>query len=237
MPRRYAARRPRRRNPTRTRRRVYTRRRRPYPGRTMPGFPTTRVVKMRYVTNIEINPGIAQLASHQFRANSIFDPDVTLIGHQPLGYDQWSQFYQNYTVIGSKINAKFVYDGTNSNSSQMLGIYLTADPNNTPSQGTDIAEQGLGRYKLAPAVNYASFRGGPPQLTNFYSPKKMFNLTDLKDNQDKIGGEFGTNPTEVAYYVVWAQAMDGSVDLAATRILVTIDYTVLMSEPKPLAQS
>lgn len=31
--------------------------------------------------------------------NSIFDPDRTGVGHQPLGYDQWATFYNRYRVF------------------------------------------------------------------------------------------------------------------------------------------
>lgn len=39
------------------------------------------------------------LTYHLFRANGIFDPDVTGTGHQPLYRDQVADLYTNYTVI------------------------------------------------------------------------------------------------------------------------------------------
>jgi hypothetical protein len=38
-----------------------------------------------------------------FNLNSLFDPDRTGIGHQPLGHDQWSEFYGRYRVDKVKV--------------------------------------------------------------------------------------------------------------------------------------
>lgn len=203
----------------------------------MPGFPRTRVVKMRYVTSVVLNPGLGTIAKHEFRANSIFDPDYTGIGHQPIGHDQWANFYDRYIVIGSKINCKYIYDGTVVATPNLIGCYLTSDPNNTPSEGLEIAEQGLGRYSLVPTVKYAVLGRGTPQLGNTYSPKKLFNLSNLKDNQQEYGASYGANPTENAHYVIWTQNTDATALAGDTTVLVTIDYSVLLSDPKPLAQS
>jgi hypothetical protein len=51
-------------------------------------------------------------AGVQYASNSIFDPNLTATGHQPLSHDQWSQFYQHYLVMGSKITIKVLnYEG------------------------------------------------------------------------------------------------------------------------------
>jgi hypothetical protein len=38
-----------------------------------------------------------------FNLNSLFDPDRTGAGHQPLGFDQWSAFYNRYRVDKVKV--------------------------------------------------------------------------------------------------------------------------------------
>ncbi len=204
--------------------------------RAMPGFPDQKVVKMRYVEAVTVDPAIATLGLWQFRANSIFDPDQTGAGHQPLGHDEWSQFYNHAVVLGSKINAKFSYTAGNSNNNQMIGVYLSDDAV-IPDSGLKIAEQGLGTYKLMGAVNYAP--GGlntVPTLYNTFSAKNFFNVSDVKDNMVRLGSTFGANPAENAVYTTWVYNTTGT-DLGPTEILVTIDYIVLLSEPKSLEQS
>jgi len=54
------------------------------------GFPSQKIVKMRYVDRYQNTLNGAGYGLVQWRANGCFDPDVTGTGHQPLGYDQWS---------------------------------------------------------------------------------------------------------------------------------------------------
>lgn len=38
--------------------------------------------------------------TRSWNLNSIYDPDRTGIGHQPLGHDEWNNFYSRYRVYG-----------------------------------------------------------------------------------------------------------------------------------------
>lgn len=221
MPRRY------------TRKRKYRRRRKTYIGRAMPGFPSNKIVKMRYVDRQVLNPGVSTIGGWVYRANSIHDPDFSGLGHQPLGHDQWEQYYNHYVVLGSKINVKFMYDATNANTGQAVGVYLS-DDQTYPSDVDNLMEQGLGKYRVMAAVNYDP---NCPSITNKFSAKKYFNVKDVKDNVTRIGATFGANPTDMANYIVWASALNPTVDLGDTWILTTIDYIVALSEPKALPKS
>lgn len=222
----------------RTTRRVPARRRRKaYPGRYMPGFPATRIVKLRYVQRVTLNPGIGSKALYQFRANSMFDPDLSGVGHQPLGFDQLvTPFWNHYTVLSSSIKCDFLYTSGNSNTGALIGVYL-ADDNAIPLTGEEIAEQGLGKYKVIPSVNYAAIGGKTPSIRNSFSAKKFFNVSDVKDNINRIGSQVNDNPTEGAVFNVWAESMTPTTDLGAYEVLVTMNFTATLSEPKSLAQS
>lgn len=50
-------------------------------------------------------------AEQQFNLNSCFDPDRTGIGHQPLGFDQWSAFYNRYRVDKVDFECDFINGG------------------------------------------------------------------------------------------------------------------------------
>lgn len=65
------------------------------------GLPDQTYVKLRYHTIL--NEGAIAEATHIFSMNSLFDPDVTGIGSQPMGFDQWKNFYTHYQVLGSSI--------------------------------------------------------------------------------------------------------------------------------------
>ena len=113
------------------RRRVYRLKRKRYRkarNLVLGGFPKTKIVKLRYVQEITLNSASGVYDVHSFRANSLFDPDYNGVGHQPSNFDRWMEIYNHYTVVGSKITAKYM-PSTNpsSNAGGYFGIMLTDD--------------------------------------------------------------------------------------------------------------
>lgn len=200
----------------------------------MIGFPSNKVVKLRYCTNATID-ATGTFTPIFFRANSPYDPTAALGGHQPLGFDQWSQFYNHYVVLGSKITWQITSGaGANNNDATLAFCYLT-DDQTIGTDATLLMEQGKIKYKLLPGNMQI---GSAFKLVNKYSAKRFYNIVDVKDNLDRIGAPTSTNPTEEAYFALGFQGVDSADNYAGNwNILVTIDYIVSFSEPKELASS
>lgn len=64
---------------------------------TVPHFRVVLPYATRFVQT-EATPGAGTY--HTFALNNVYDPDFTGVGLQPLGFDQYSQFYGRYRVIG-----------------------------------------------------------------------------------------------------------------------------------------
>lgn len=202
--------------------------------RSMSGFPSTKSVMMRYCTAFTLSSTTGTLPIQRFRANSIYDPDYTGAGHQPLGHDQWAQFYTSYVVTSSKITVWFSNAAGVETTLPVIGIILQ----DGTAVGTDLElliEQGKSKWAVATPSNQS---GGPvPRIKGIrYDAKSFFNVADVKDNLTRIGADFNNNPSDEADYVVWAQGSDQASTLALTCLAV-IEYKVLMSEPKQLPQS
>lgn len=200
--------------------------------RTLPlaGRPKNKVVRLRYSDVIGLNAGVGSAAGYSFRCNSIFDPDYTGTGHQPLGHDQWALFYNHYRVLGAKITINFAASGAGH--SMMAGCYLDDDASGpTPFNSTAIIEKG-GKYRVMDDT------GGPGNRTIVlkYSTKKFHNRVNVKDCDD-LRATFGSNPTEMAYFVLWCQALNSAADPSVVYANVKIDYIVSLEEAKDLAQS
>lgn len=203
--------------------------------KSLPGFPQGRIVKMRYADQFLAAPTTPNYWSNTFRANSIFDPDFTNVGHQPLGHDQWSNFYNHYIVIGSMIKVKVIRSiGADTAAPSSYVTLQLHDTSSFIQPGTDynrMLENGLIKWRLiTPSWSTSSISMG-------YSPKRFFNIKDVKDNVTRIGAAFGQNPTEDVYWTVTYNPLDTLATAAPVRVIVTIDYIVLMSEPKDLAIS
>lgn len=211
-------------------------------GKPTIGFPKNQVVRMRYHTNFLLDPGNGGGAqSYTFRANSIYDPDASGVGHQPLGHDQWAQFYSTYTVIGSKIQVKMAKDQQNlgTGESNYLAGILLHDDSTLPTTNIDVLyEQGLSVPSRIGIGNMTSTN--IVRLSKKFSAKKFFNIANIKDNQDRIGAVFGEDPPANgdAYFIVYAGVtVAGGDATTAIDCDVTIDYFVLLSDPVALPQS
>lgn len=125
----------------------------------------TRAYKLRYVHTgtlaTETTTGFGQ---YSFRANSIYDPDYTGVGHQPMGHDTLELLYGRYTVVGSAITVRL----TNRNSTaQSYGIYLSDDTKALDKISTYM------ECKRGPMVQMRTSNTKPYTCRNKYSARKF----------------------------------------------------------------
>jgi len=74
----------------------------------MPVFPPTITKRMRYSESFTGSCTAGAITSTQmFRANDLFDPNLTGTGHQPMGFDQLMLWYNHAFVVWSKITCVF----------------------------------------------------------------------------------------------------------------------------------
>ena len=217
-----------RKRPVRRRRKVRT--------RIPDAFPETFTTQLKYVEVIEIDcEALGAPKKYEFRANSIYDPNLTGTGHQPIGRDQFSAIYDHYTVIGSKMKATFYPKGDYAqNVSMFLGGCIT-DTTNTFTSVSEMLEQSNSKGKILTKLGTKS-----SIIKNLkYSPRKMFKIGkgSIVGN-DRICAQVDANPAEDAIFQLFAVQPDGSsVDPIPIKVLVEIEYIVVFSERRPLAQS
>ena len=65
--------------------------------------PLKMAATLLYSDQITLNPAAGTVSKHVFSANGLFDPNITGVGHQPRGFDQYMALYNHYTVIGARI--------------------------------------------------------------------------------------------------------------------------------------
>lgn len=190
---------------------------------TPSGMTAQKVVKLRYNDTAVIPSTTGNIGYNTFRCNSCYDPNATLGGHQPMGFDIWTQMYNHYTVLGSKITVKAV--GMSSQGAPTYCGVIRTDvvtfPHTSPNY---VIEEGFKtRILYNPRL--------PTTYSLNYSAKKFFQVTNVKDNTARLGAQVTTNPVEEAYFHVWQVPMDVSTSQTIT-FDVTVEYIVLFSEPK-----
>lgn len=110
-------------------------------------------VRLTYADNFLHNVAY-NVGSHQtFRTNSIYDPDFTGVGHQPLFRDMWASMYDYYTVLSCEYTIRmynacaepitYTEVGTNAQLIGAVNVCLlpTTNANDIPGiyNGTDIS--------------------------------------------------------------------------------------------------
>lgn len=202
------------------------------PTMTPRSFPsgTRRAFNLRYCSRITVNPGVAGIASeHFFAANGLFDPDVTGVGHQPLGFDQIMPLYDHYVVTKACMKVWF----TNEDEANGVIVYLALrDAVTVEPILTDNIENGGCVYTCV-----SQNTGGKSQgyLTIDMDIGKYLGGRDpLTDHQLK--GNSTTNPVESAFIAIGAAPLNTS-DHAGLNMFVTIDYKGYFVEPRQLLGS
>lgn len=224
-----------RRSSRRSRRRVVRIPRSP-PGQALPN---TIICRFRYSEEISINPALASVTAYVFRANSLYDPNYTGVGHQPAPYDQMKLFYKKFKVIGSKITVRPVISNANY---ETLSCYLgiinskTATDYANYTNVTNLLESKWGkRFKTIGA--YASMSAANKKDVGYVSSTWSLRRDESRLATDNdFAHPSATNPVEQRYYEVVNASIAGN-DPAQHDYLVTVDYIAICMDPEVITQS
>ena len=213
------------------------------------GVQNTEIIKLRYVETITIplstggNSGV-----YNFRANSLYDPNITSTGHQPMGFDQMAAKYNHYQVLGARIKITPVITGLSTSEGDEPSWVVVSLRDNT---GTDyvnfsnlLESAPYGKTKKVCISNYSTYSNNGVRNTNqivlsaYYDPKKMFGLNKSTLNaEENLKALTTANPSEDAVFQIQAFPIGSNSGRDATTLLVEIDYTAKFSEPKQLGPS
>lgn len=219
----------------RRRRRRRKRRRTTRLTRQMPGFqgqPLGRQFKttLRYAENVVIGATSAGTASNYlFNCMNINDPNVTGVGHQPMGYDDIKGFYDHYTVIGAKITCLFTQQ---SDFPLFVGLKLIDAAGSGVNTAMEAIERGQGKYGVLGDRDAATHT----KLTLGFSPKKYFNCSSIIGNT-RFQSQQDAGPVEDLFFNLWTGATQDNQSATQVAVNVLIEYLVVFTEPKPLNQS
>lgn len=187
-------------------------------------MPDTLFCKLRYsdVANMANVSGSGTLV---YSLNSAFDPDVTGVGHQPLGFDEWSAFYSHYEVLGSSIRA----DPQATTGVNPIQIALFPSRDDIPQIITTSREQPYSKIS-----NYTSSTGAQfASLSNYMSVKKF---EGRSTNSINFAAATNSNPSTRFYWILNAQDTSGG-DISTVTWQIDIVYYIKFFRRLTLTQS
>lgn len=196
--------------------------------------PPTMVAKLRYIENFVLNPDTGYSDYKVFRANSVWAPAYSG-GHSPIGYNEFSLFYNHYVVLSSDIKATFIAQAaTVTGASAVVGIDLDVD--NTMDSTTNLVNWQENQNSTWTFMGSSYSDKGIISVRKHYSTKRFFGATDPKDGNG-LGADFGANPSKPAYYQVIMTPFNGGQDVTTTNVRVEIEYIVQFQQRVDLNES
>ncbi|AXQ66430.1 MAG: putative capsid protein [Cressdnaviricota sp.] len=196
---------------------------------TISPFPIRQTRTITYCDAVRLNPTAGQdVATYVFRANSIFDPDKTGVGHKPYAHDTFETLYSNYSVKSAVIDIQFAPDVLNPGAFKncMVGVWNN-DSTFTITDPTLVREQPGSTSKLLTVNDPISVRG-----------QYMRNSRIPVFDQGEASAAFGANPVEILDFNIFmaGEAAD-NLDNNNVVAFLKITYEVEMWDPKKLGAS
>lgn len=166
------------------------------------GFPDRLQTKLVYgdKINLQLNLGAAQY--NAFRMTSLYDPDLTNVGHQPQWFDQLANVYAKYRVKGAKITATFTAPGipvsATLNGPYMVGVTISSASTLAAGSFASLIEDANSKSTIL-----CTREGGNnvKTITNTYSPSRDLGVDPMESD---LTATTSSNPTLNAYAHCWA---------------------------------
>lgn len=170
----------------------------------------------------------------RFRANGMYDPDISGVGHQPYGFDQLMAMYRRYEVLSSRIQVE-IHTSSINTGIPIVAFISCMDPSRT-LEGV-VPELLMERNDVkSKTIQNGAGHPGVTKLSETYSVKKFFGNA-FRNGDDTLQGTASADPTRHVDYVVGAAPWVSSSNPAAVQMLVRISYRCRFNTPLELSAS
>lgn len=199
-------------------------------------MPPKYKTKLIYEDDVVITASAVVPTSYAFKANGIYDPNVTGTGHQPYLRDQMALFYKHYFVNKAKIFVQWYQPGVVNNALSWMRVFLldTSTLGGLSSSIYAFRESNLGS-PCAPVGHWdftGMFEKSHCELS--YYPKKVSSTGADSD----LSADVTTDPTKTFYFVIGMCPPTGADTYGYNHyVRVRIEYDVTFSEPLLVGES
>lgn len=190
------------------------------------GFPDRLMTTLRYHNVVAVSSTAGSTGKQIYSWNSIYDPDITNVGHQPLYRDTYAVIYDHYAVVSARASIRI----TNPNSTTFLVGAVTDDDSTTSTSIDTLSEQNHGVHMLLQPLS-----GSRSEVAYNLSwdCKKILGIDPYTSQAYKT--TVGADPSEVSTLTLWAADVTGATNGVLTDII--LEYDVLFTELSTPTQS
>lgn len=210
----------------------------PRPQRQVGYLPFAPVMRVRlpYVETLSLTaPALGTSGVYYFNLNSLYDPNLTSTGHQPMQFDQLAGIYKSYIVHGCGVELE--YSNPNGDgayvgySVRTIDSYSAAgDPN-----GKTIDELSeMRNCTVKPIMNTGRqrvhYKTYIPMATLFQLPRMVYNA-----DRGNYAASVAANPAKSATLAL--VVIDPLLNQIATQVRVRLTYFAELYDMVPQGQS
>ncbi len=181
------------------------------------GFPDRYFCKLKY-TDVETISGTGVTGDMVYRINSLFDPNFTGVGSQPLSFDQLSAVYQKYLVL----RCDWEVTATNLNST---AAFITAVPTDVTVSGSSMQSLSEIKRSVTKALSINSGGAATVVLRGSVDMSDLHGQLDIDSDPDEYS-LVSTNPQDVAYLTIRAADYTTATSISVGLRVVLTYYAV-----------
>lgn len=198
------------------------------------GVPDVTYVKMRYHCFVDFLSSGYYPSVYVFRANSIWDPDLTSLGHTAYDRYNWAPFYELYHVFGSSISVRTFARAASESESNQTVVRTVIQPNTGTSPWVTDAST-WERITEFPRVKYnsGSIYTGGYKTSHYLRPGTILGRSE-KDVESDMTFSAGmtANPLSQIYYHLYAFPLYPGISTRDISCEVFITYYVKLFQRK-----
>ncbi len=165
------------------------------------GFPDRFRICLKYVDSYNLAGGVPSPNAQVMLANSLYDPDSTGTGHQPLNYDQVTAIYLKYLVISCRARITFINASTTP--CKWVACWSETD---ISSRSVDV----LSETKFA-SSGYLGPTSGGNQVHVYEREVPLTSLMGqrLLDPDSTMYANYNASPSDGAFLIIKCASVDG----------------------------
>jgi hypothetical protein len=179
----------------------------------------------------------ATIQDHMYRLGSVYDPDYTGTGAQPMLFDQWAAIYTHYTVLSCHVTVQPTYSsGGVQQAPCFLGLTFSTSSTPVSSEFKSVSALLESPYTMG-YVQYGNAnlvlplkKGSIPAVKASWNAATFFGVDSVRDGSI-YSALVNDNPSTEAYAHVFAAPISGNT-FAGVSMIVTILYDVVFRDPK-----
>lgn len=180
---------------------------------------------LTYSDRISISNTVGVFNIYTFAGNGLFDPNVSGVGQQPLGYDQLSTLYRQYRVLGSAIEATPLSTGTTNPTTMFRACVV---PSTTASGYTDYDAASSQPYCTKSVAVNAVFGIAQRPFRNKMETDLILGVDkEAMISRTDLAALNTANPSDLWYWNILQQPIDNSATSSCywdVRIAYLVDF-------------